>query len=67
MDVITDSALASKFPNESAKFYVPYASTTGRANPITNIKTLQNIVGKSRNIQWYMNWRNIPQTFGYHR
>jgi hypothetical protein len=47
MDVITDSALASKFPNESAKFYVPYASTTGRANPITNIRTLQNIVGKS--------------------
>jgi hypothetical protein len=42
--LITDSARV-EISNESAKFYVPYASTTGRT--ITNIKTLQNIVGKS--------------------
>jgi hypothetical protein len=45
---------------------VPYASTTGRANPITNIKTLQNIVESlKRNIQWYMNCATSRETFGY--
>jgi hypothetical protein len=55
--LITDSARV-EISNESAKFYVPYASTTGRT--ITNIKTLQNIVGKSSKEHTMVHERQHP-------
>jgi hypothetical protein len=54
--------LASKFQT-SREILRALCIDDWQSEPITNIKTLQRWKVFKRNIQWYMNWRNIPNIF----